>query len=83
MARFRLLTPDAQYADAGTIERQTAGTDVERDIRRARTLADMPRKDSACESADITFAADSITSSRFSANACETPISTRRMPGRP
>src|SRR5665213_3797131 len=42
MARFRLLTPDAQYADDGIIERQTAGDDVDWDIRRARTLGDIP-----------------------------------------
>jgi D-3-phosphoglycerate dehydrogenase len=42
MARFRLLTPDAQYADDGIIERQTAGSDVDWDIRRARTLAEIP-----------------------------------------
>jgi D-3-phosphoglycerate dehydrogenase len=42
MARFRLLTPDAQYADNGIIERRTAGDDVDWDIRRARTLGDIP-----------------------------------------
>jgi phosphoglycerate dehydrogenase-like enzyme len=42
MARFRLLTPDAQYADDGTIERQTAGGDVDWDIHRVRMLAEMP-----------------------------------------
>ncbi|HVY19706.1 MAG TPA: C-terminal binding protein [Bauldia sp.] len=42
MARFRLLTPDAQYADDGVIERQTAGSDVDWDIRRARTLNGIP-----------------------------------------
>ena len=42
MARFRLLTPDAQYVDDGVIERQTAGGDVEWDIRRARSLAELP-----------------------------------------
>ena len=41
MARFRLLTPDAQYADDGVIERQTAGADVDWDIRRARTLGEL------------------------------------------
>ena len=42
MARFRLMTPDAQYADDGTIERQTAGDDVDWDIRRARSLEEVP-----------------------------------------
>jgi phosphoglycerate dehydrogenase-like enzyme len=42
MARFRLLTPDAQYADDGIVERQTSGADVDWDIRRARTLAEIP-----------------------------------------
>jgi D-3-phosphoglycerate dehydrogenase len=42
MPRFRLLTPDAQYADDGVIERQTAGGDVDWDIRRAHSLADIP-----------------------------------------
>lgn len=42
MHRFRLLTPDAQYADDGVIERQTAGADVDWDIQRARTLQDLP-----------------------------------------
>ena len=36
MARFRLLTPDAQYADDGIIERRTAGADVDWDIFRER-----------------------------------------------
>ncbi len=36
MAKFRLLTPDAQYADDGIIERRTTGADVEWDIFRAR-----------------------------------------------
>ena len=39
MARIRLLTPDAQYADDGTIERETAGDGVDRDIQRVRTAA--------------------------------------------
>jgi phosphoglycerate dehydrogenase-like enzyme len=38
MARFRLLTPDAQYSDDGIIERETAGSDVDWDICRSRTL---------------------------------------------
>jgi phosphoglycerate dehydrogenase-like enzyme len=37
MARFRLLTPDAQYADDGVIERRTAGPDVQWDIFRERS----------------------------------------------
>jgi len=41
MARFRILTPDAQYADDGVIERQTAGADVDWDIGRARSLAEL------------------------------------------
>lgn len=36
MARFRLLTPDAQYADDALIERRTAGVDVDWDIYRER-----------------------------------------------
>ena len=36
MARFRLLTPDAQYADDGIIERRTAGADVDWEIFRER-----------------------------------------------
>jgi phosphoglycerate dehydrogenase-like enzyme len=42
MARFRLLTPDAQYSDDGVVERETAGLDVEWDIHRARNLSEMP-----------------------------------------
>jgi D-3-phosphoglycerate dehydrogenase / 2-oxoglutarate reductase len=42
MAPFHLLTPDAQYADDGVIERQTAGGDVDWDIRRARALSELP-----------------------------------------
>ena len=50
MARFRLLTPDAQYVDDGVIERQTAGGDVEWDIRRARSLAELPDESlAACD----------------------------------
>jgi phosphoglycerate dehydrogenase-like enzyme len=41
MARFRLLSPDAQYVDDGVIERQTAGGDVDWDIRRARSLGEL------------------------------------------
>jgi D-3-phosphoglycerate dehydrogenase / 2-oxoglutarate reductase len=50
MARFRLLTPDAQYADDGIIERQTAGGDVDWDIRRARLLGELPAESlAACD----------------------------------
>ncbi len=42
MPRFRLLTPDAQYPDDGIIERRTAGADVDWDIRRARSIGDLP-----------------------------------------
>jgi D-3-phosphoglycerate dehydrogenase / 2-oxoglutarate reductase len=41
MARFRLLTPDAQYSDDGVIERQTAGGDVDCDIHRAHSLGEL------------------------------------------
>lgn len=42
MTRFRLLTPDAQYADDGIIERHTAGADVHWDIFRERLLSGVP-----------------------------------------
>lgn len=42
MRRFRLLTPDAQYADDGLIERRTAGADVDWDILRVKSLGDIP-----------------------------------------
>jgi phosphoglycerate dehydrogenase-like enzyme len=42
MTRFRLLTPDAQYPDDGTIERHTAGADVQWDIFRERSLQGLP-----------------------------------------
>jgi D-3-phosphoglycerate dehydrogenase len=42
MTSFRLLTPDAQYPDDGVIERRTAGSDAEWDIRRARRLDELP-----------------------------------------
>jgi len=42
MSRFRLLTPDAQYLDDGLVERETAGTDVDWEIRRVRKAADLP-----------------------------------------
>jgi D-3-phosphoglycerate dehydrogenase len=38
MSQYRLLTPDAQYADDGTIERKTAGQDVQWDIQRTRSI---------------------------------------------
>ena len=41
MARFRLLTPDAQYADDGVIEHETAGGDVDWDIRRAHSRGEL------------------------------------------
>jgi D-3-phosphoglycerate dehydrogenase len=40
MARFRLLTPDAQYPDDAVIERRTAGPEIDWDIFRERD----PRK---------------------------------------
>src|SRR5262245_49854798 len=50
MTSFRLLTPDAQYADDGVIERRTAGSDAEWDIRRARGIAELPAESlSACD----------------------------------
>jgi phosphoglycerate dehydrogenase-like enzyme len=50
MARFRLLTPDAQYADDGVIERQTAGGDVDWDIRRAHSLGELSHESlGACD----------------------------------
>lgn len=48
MQRFRLLTPDAQYADDGVIERQVAGADVDWDIHRAQTLDGLPEESLAC-----------------------------------
>ncbi|MCB1488888.1 MAG: C-terminal binding protein [Bauldia sp.] len=42
MTRFRLLTPDAQYADDATIERRTAGADVDWDIFRERQSEKLP-----------------------------------------
>lgn len=42
MHRFRLLTPDAQYADDGAIERETAGADVHWDIHRAQSPEGLP-----------------------------------------
>jgi phosphoglycerate dehydrogenase-like enzyme len=42
MPLFHLLTPDAQYADDGLVERRTSGTDADWWIFRARTRADIP-----------------------------------------
>ena len=50
--RFRLLTPDAQYADDGIIERQTAGADVDWDIHRAQSVEALPE--------DVLAACDAI-----------------------
>jgi phosphoglycerate dehydrogenase-like enzyme len=50
MHRFRLLTPDAQYPDDGTIERQAAGDDVAWDIRRANAMGGLPAESlAACD----------------------------------
>lgn len=43
MSRLRLLTPDAQYPDDAQIERATAGSDVDWDIFRERTLPALPQ----------------------------------------
>jgi phosphoglycerate dehydrogenase-like enzyme len=51
--KFRILTPDAQYADDGMIERQTAGDDVAWDIYRERV-------DSRAVPAEVLAAADAI-----------------------
>ena len=40
--RLHLFTPDAQYSDDGTIERQTAGPDVDWTICRERKLERLP-----------------------------------------
>jgi lactate dehydrogenase-like 2-hydroxyacid dehydrogenase len=42
MTRYRLLTPDAQYADDGEIERRAAGADVAWDIFRERDARRIP-----------------------------------------
>lgn len=50
MARFRLLTPDAQYQDDAIIERGTAGPDVDWDIFRERDAAKVtPEAWAACD----------------------------------
>ena len=54
MARFRLLTPDAQYADDAVIERRTSGAEVAWDIFRER---DPARSDlaSSCRSCQVNY----------------------------
>ncbi|HWA18366.1 MAG TPA: C-terminal binding protein [Devosia sp.] len=42
MARFRLLTPDAQYTDDAEIERRTAGAEVDWNIFRERDPSRLP-----------------------------------------
>ncbi|WP_422031857.1 C-terminal binding protein [Roseovarius sp.] len=42
MPKFHLMTPDAQYADDATIERETAGPDVTWDIFRERDPGRIP-----------------------------------------
>lgn len=42
MTGFRLLTPDAQYADDGVIERRVGGTDATWAIHRVRRPEDLP-----------------------------------------
>ncbi|MCX5496609.1 C-terminal binding protein [Kaistia dalseonensis] len=49
-SRLRLFTPDAQYPDDGTIERQTAGPDVDWTICRERAPESLP--DAALAEAD-------------------------------
>jgi phosphoglycerate dehydrogenase-like enzyme len=50
MNRFRLLTPDAQYADDAVIERRTAGNDVDWDVQRARDISELdPGSLAACD----------------------------------
>jgi D-3-phosphoglycerate dehydrogenase len=50
MARFRLLTPDAQYPDDGAIERETAGSDVDWEIHRSPSGATIPAESlAACD----------------------------------
>jgi len=47
---FRVLTPDAQYADDGEVERRTAGSDFVFDLHRVRDAADLPADSlSACD----------------------------------
>jgi len=50
MSRFHLLTPDAQYADDGIIERRTAGADADWQIYRTDNPAAIPRDSlAACD----------------------------------
>jgi phosphoglycerate dehydrogenase-like enzyme len=44
MTRYRLLTPDAQYADDAIIERRTGGDDVDWDIFRERSPDKLPKE---------------------------------------
>jgi len=55
MSRFRLFTPDAQYADDGLIERQTAGPDVDWEIHRAMLPRDLPTDGLAVCDAIVTW----------------------------
>src|SRR4051812_5941808 len=50
MAQFRILTPDAQYPDDATVERETAGPAFAFDVHRVRDPANLPQ--GALESAD-------------------------------
>lgn len=50
MARFRILTPDAQYPDDALVEREVAGPDFAFGIHRTRDVAQLP--DGALEKAD-------------------------------
>ncbi len=52
MTEFRILTPDAQYADDAVIERQTAGPDVAWDIFRERHQSRDRLPDAALKAAD-------------------------------
>jgi phosphoglycerate dehydrogenase-like enzyme len=55
MPRFRLFTPDAQYADDGIIERETAGPDVDWEIHRAATARELPAEGLATCDALVTW----------------------------
>jgi phosphoglycerate dehydrogenase-like enzyme len=55
MPRFRLFTPDAQYADDGIIERRTAGADVDWEIHRAATARELPAEGLAACDALVTW----------------------------
>lgn len=41
---FQILTPDAQYADDGSVERRTAGDGFRFDIHRVRDAAELPEE---------------------------------------